>query len=70
MPLPANERILSGAGFHDTHENIKNAGNLAVKPEVAFCGPFCDPSGVSVPTWTWSPLLAFHHFLENVPRLV
>ena len=34
MPLPANERILSGAGFHDTHENIKNAGNLAGKPEV------------------------------------
>ena len=31
MPLPANERILSGAGFHDTHENIKNAENLAVE---------------------------------------
>lgn len=31
MPLPANERILSGVGFHDTHENVKNAENLAVE---------------------------------------
>ena len=31
VPLPANERILSGAGFHDTHENVKTAENLAVE---------------------------------------
>lgn len=31
VPLPANERILSGAGFHDTHENVKIAENLAVE---------------------------------------
>ena len=30
-PLPANERILSGVGFHDKHENVKNAENLAVE---------------------------------------